>query len=279
MFKIKSKASKFSLFISVLLLIFVFYALSIKPSGRMPWHQQIVVSALSPFQKSASFIGDGVQNIWRHYFDLVGASRENDLLRKKVSEYRLSLMKLAELKNENERLRELLHFKKLNDLKSVVGAKVIANDLRGDFRSITINRGANDGVTPNMVVLSSRGLVGRVVDVAGNQCRVLLITDPNSAVDVTVQRSRARALLVGKETATNLTQTYFLSRLEYLNRQSDIIDKDIVVTSGLDNIYPSGIPVGEIEQIMSSSLGVFKDANVVPFTDFSNLEEVLLVSK
>jgi len=158
-----------------------------------------------------------------------------------------------------------------------VGAKVIGNDPRGNFRVLTVDKGERDGIKANMAVMSSDGLVGRVVETAGGFSRVLLITDPNNMVDVIDQRSRARALLSGTLTGTALARDFYLSRLEYLERKSDVVKGDVVVTSGLDGMYPPGIPVGTISDVAESPQGVFREAKVVPFTDFTRLEEVIIV--
>lgn len=278
MFKIKTKISRASVIVLTLILILLFYGLSVRGGEHLSWHQQIVVAVFTPFQKSFTFMGRGVANIWNHYFALVGVSKENDQLKKIAAQQKSELRRLVETESENSRLRQLLGFKDRYSL-DTVGAEVIANDPRGDFRAVTVNKGRSDGVAVNMPVVTASGLVGRVADVSGNTSRVLLINDPNNAVDVVVQRSRARALLVGTMAGTELSPNYYLSRLEYLNRKSDIVEGDILVTSGMDGIYPSGIPAGVVTDLEHNPSGVFKDAKVVPFADFASLEEVLIVKR
>lgn len=278
MLKIKTKISRTSAVVLTLLLILIFYSLSIKSSGRLSWHQRIVVAVLTPFQESATFIGRNIADTWNHYFDLVGASVENDQLKKKLDEQDYKLKTMAEAEAENSRLRSLMDFKERHSLE-VIGAEVIGNDPRADFRTVSIDKGSRDSLATNMPVVGGAGLVGRVADVAGSTSRVLLITDPNNAVDVIVQRSRARALLVGSTVGTKMTKDHYVSRLEYLSKKSDIVKGDTLVTSGIDGIYPAGIPVGVVEDIKEAASGIFKEAKVVPFVDFSNLEEVLIVRR
>lgn len=278
MFKIKTKISGASVIALTLILIIFFYGLSVRPSGRLSWHQQIVVAILTPFQKSFVFIGRGVEDIWNHYFDLVGVSKESEKFKEIIARQKYELNKMQELESENNRLRNLLGFRE-KYLLTAVGAEVVANDPRADFRVVTVNKGSSDKIAANMPVVAVSGLVGRVADTSNSTSRVLLITDPNNAVDVVVQRSRSRALLVGTIKGTELSRNYYLSRLEYLDRKSDIIEGDVLITSGLDGIYPSGIPVGVVAALDNDSYGVFKDAEVVPFVDFSSLEEVLIVSE
>ena len=274
--KVKTKISKTVIVVFVVILIAVFYAMSIKPKDRLPLHHQIIITLFSPFQKIIDYTGNEISNVWNSYFSLVDAAEENLNLKVVIDDQRLKLGRLSELEVENNRLRMLLDFKEKAGLKGT-GARVIANDPRGDFRVVTIDKGEKDGVEVNMPVISPEGLVGRVADTAGKVSRVLLITDPNSAVDVMVQRSRARALLVGKLAKTELRSHYYLSRLEYLERRSDILEGDVIVTSGVDEIYPPGIPVGHVTKINNGDYGVFKEAVVVPFADFNSLENIVIV--
>lgn len=276
MLKIRTKISRLPVIIFVILLAAFFYGLIAKPVGRLSWHQQILFALLTPMQKTVNFIGSGITGVWDHYFNLVNVSKENNKLKKILDEQAFKINKLVEVENENNRLRELMRFKDRYEI-DAVGAEVVANDPRGDFRSITIDKGEADGIKANQPVISAFGLVGRTVDVSKNVSRVLLITDPNSAVDVLVQRTRARALLVGAKVRTSLDSSYYLSKLEYLNRKSDIMNGDLILTSGFDGVYPAGIPVGVVANMEYAPQGVFRDAVVMPFADFSNLEEVLIV--
>ncbi len=236
------------------------------------------MTALSPIQKSVTYLGSGIVNIWNHYFNLVGVTKENDRLLKIIDEQKIKLHRMTSVVAQNDRLRRLLDFKERNVFEAV-GARVVANDLRGDFRVITIDKGSDDGIGFNMPVMAGAGLIGRVVDITPDTSRVLLITDPNNAVDVLIQRSRARAMLVGVQSKTRLQPSQYLSRLDYLRRTSDIEDGDVVVTSGLDGLYPPDIPIGVVQGVKETQSGVFKQAGVQPFTDFTNLEEVLVVER
>ena len=119
--------------------------------------------------------------------------------------------------------------------------------------------------------------MGRIGQVYADESTVFLISDPNSAVDVVIQRTGARAILVGAARKVGLRPFFSLSRLEYLRRTSEVIEDDVVVTSGLDRFFPAGIPVGTLKKIKSSQTGVFKEAEVVPFVDFGEVREVLVL--
>lgn len=265
-------------FIIPIILALIFFSLTTQRARRATWYESALLNIISPLQYVVTSSIEFVSSIWNHYFVLVGVSQENKELKLKTAALAGKLMRLDEIKQENERLRSLLNYKKMMPYSSVV-ARVIANDPRAEFKSVIIDLGWKDGLKVLMPVIGPKGLVGKVGKVSANTAQVLLITDPNSAVDVVVQRSRARALLIGKARRTELKAGNYISRLEYLRRVSDIRDDDVVVTSGFDQVYPPGIPVGTVHNIVGSSYGVFKRADVVPFEDFAELEEVLILKK
>jgi len=271
----RRKARLLSFLIPFLLLI-AFLSLTAGGYRRAPWYQQLLWNVVTPPQKILTSIGGAVSSVWNHYFALVGAEKENENLRMKVASLEGEIIKLSEVEKENERLQELLSYEKSFSHKSLT-AKVIANDPRAEFKNITINKGHDHGVRPLMPVIGPKGLVGRVATVGSKASRVLLVTDPNSAVDVLVQRSRARGVVVGMAVRTALRPSYYLTRIEYLRRISDVADGDVVVTSGFDRVFPSGIPVGSVTDIKKERYGIFLEANVVPFENMAELQEVLVL--
>ena len=146
-----------------------------------------------------------------------------------------------------------------------------------EFKTLTIDKGHNNGLKKNMVVIGPGGLVGHIGQLGSSEARILLISDPNSVVDVIIQRSGTRALLAGTSRGLSARPFFSLTRLEYLRRTSDVKNGDVVITSGLDRIFPTGIPVGTIVGIEEQKTGIFKGADVVPFVDLAHVKEVLVV--
>ncbi len=267
---------RFLPFLIPILLALVFFSLSSDGMRRAPWYQDAIWNVIAPPQKVASWIHGMINGTWDSYVQLVGAVKERDELSAKVALLEGKLTRSEEISQENSRLRALLGYRESFPQKTLV-ASVVANDPRSEFKSITIDRGSSDGIRPLMPVIGPRGLVGKVGTVDSVTSRVLLITDPNSAVDAMVQRSRARGVVVGTAWKTELKAGFYLARLEYIRRVSDIRDGDVVVTSGFDRIFPPGIPVGTVKDISTSRYGVFTEANVVPFENMAELQEVLVV--
>lgn len=259
-----------------LILILIFFSLTAQRVRRAPWYEEVFWNLLSGPQRLVSLIADGVAGAWGHYVALIGAKKENEILRKSLAELQGRFATARETEMENKRLRALLAYEESFPHRTLV-ARVIASDPRAEFKSITINRGFRDGIEPLMPVVAPRGVVGKVGKVAAHSSRVLLITDPNSAVDAMVQRSRARCMVVGAARRTALRPGYYLTRLEYLRRVSDIRNGDVVVTSGFDRIFPAGIPIGTVSDLRTTHFGVFKDAVVVPFENMAELQEVMVL--
>lgn len=270
------KKTRFLSFLIPIILVLIFFSLSSMKMRRAPWYEEAFWNIVSPPQQLVSSILKGIKGSWQRYVALIGVEEERAELAKRVAELEGELVKTTEIEEENKRLLSLLSYKESLPQKTIV-AKVIANDPRAEFKSITIDRGTSDGVRPLMAVIGPRGLVGKVGTVSADYARVLLLTDPNSSVDAMVQRSRARGIVVGAAWRTELRPGFYVGRLEYLKRVSDISDGDVVVTTGLDQVFPSGIPIGTVADISASRYGVFTEANVIPFENMAELQEVIVV--
>jgi len=271
-----SKLGKGTIILACFLLAVLLTTLSFPRFDRVHWHRQIFLTSIHPLQSSVTSISSFTKNVWHHYIALTRASIENDRLKNELKEANRMLLQSDEIKKQNDRLNELLSMAKPFD-KKTIGANVIASNVMAEFRTVTINKGSSDGITKNMVVLGPGGLVGKVGHVGLKESLILLISDPNSSADIFVQRTNARAILTGALTGPELRPFYSLSRLEYLKKTSDIVNGDVVVTSGLDQLYPPGIPVGTVNKVDNTLSGVFKNAEVVPFVDLTQLKEVLLL--
>lgn len=269
------KKSKLRLLIPLALILF-FLALIPQTQRRAPWYEQMLANVLVPVQWAFTSMEQGISSLWRGYIGLIGTKKENRKLLRENSKLKGELVKFEGLRQENERLRALLGYREAFNYPSVI-AGVIASDPRAEFKSLMIDRGSGDGIKLFMPVVGPQGLVGRIGRVSKDTSQVLLLNDPNCAVDSMIQRSRARGLLVGSITHTELKKGFYLTRLEYLRRVSDIRDNDVVVSSGLDQVFPPGLPIGTVHNIRNSRYGIFKEAEVVPFENFQELQEVLVL--
>ena len=229
---------------------------------------RIATSLIAPFQKASTNSIRFVRDVWRHYFIMVNVAKENDIYKKALNKAFENNIQLKELKLSNSRLRDLLNFEKtITD--RVLSAEVIGKDPSPWFKTVLIDKGKNDGVETGMAVVVPKGIAGQVTDVSANYSKVLLIIDHNSAVDALAQNDRARGIIKGGMAGQCL--------FKYVLRKHDIEIGDIVISSGLDGVFPKGLAVGDVSAVFKPKSGIFQEVTVTPYVDFEKLEEVLIV--
>ena len=246
--------------------LFVLMAVQVRQGGPVA-SEGMLLRLASPLLRAGAAVSSVVSGIWGDYVDLRGTRRRNAELEVELTELRLELQKLEESRLQNDRLRSLLDLKEGMGT-STVAASVIANNTLGLSHTMLIDRGSASGLKPNMPVVSSMGVVGRVWTVAPHVAKIQLITDAQAGTAVLVQRSRVQGILLGSGTG--------LANLDYVTMHDDVVKGDLLVTSGQDGIYPKGLPVGEVDRL-GEPRGVLRTIQIAPRADFRRLEEVLVL--
>lgn len=262
---------------SILCIALVIYmALAPAPSGRSGVVRQELSRVFRPLYSAVTWVESSLSSVWNHYIHLTHVSAENDQLRTEVAQLRSELQAISEAQSENTRLHALLAMAEPWS-PHPVAARVIASHPYRDVQTIIIDRGWADGIVRDRPVMAVGGLVGRVRVITEHTATVLLLTDPNSSVDVIDERSRVRGLLVGAVRTTEFRRPISLTQLEYASQDSDIQEGDELMTSGMDGVYPKGLPVGRIHELNKDEFGLFEEAWVLPLADMSRLEEVVVL--
>ena len=230
--------------------------------------ERIAIAFVAPFQEIVTHTIRFTRNIWRSYFYLVDVSGENQILKERLNQAIEENNLLRELELANTRLRNLLNFQK-TIAGRVVAAQVVGKDPSIWFKTVIIDKGKADGVEGGFPVVMPQGIAGQVTEVSNHYAKVMLIIDRNSAVDALVQRSRARGVIKGESTDK--------CRLDYVLRKFDVRRGDTVVSSGLDGVYPKGLLIGQVSDIIKNNSDIFQEVTITPFIDFEKLEEVLVV--
>lgn len=225
-------------------------------------------TVISPVQRMFFATRSHARHVWSSYIDLVSLKEDNQRLKQELLDLKRQNAALLRDERENRRLRKLLKIKAQHEFPSVV-AHVIGEDAVGWYRTFFINRGSEDGVLPFMAVTAAEGVVGRIARTSRDMSQVVLVTDPNLAVDCRVARTRDRGVLTGS--------TEDKCVLRYLKPNSEVRPDDEVVTSGLDGIFPRGLPVGRVESVTRDEQRLFNQARVIPAVNFSKIEEVLVI--
>jgi rod shape-determining protein MreC len=210
---------------------------------------------------------DGVRGVWSGYVALRDAQIENEALKQELQRLQVRLQEERAQAQRAENFRQLLELRERAGV-DTVASEVIAGPATIEFRDMTIDKGSADGVERDMAVISPAGVVGRVILSSPRAARVQMLIDLNAAAGAMIERTRAQGLVVGQGRAL---------KMEYVPSTSDVTQGDLVVTSGIDKIYPKGFVIGTVRSVDRGS-GIFHEITIEPAVDFSRLEEVLVVT-
>ena len=229
---------------------------------------RLVLALTLPIERMVTLPVARIRQGWRELAALASAREENAELRERLAALREENLVYRETLVASERYQRLRSFRASREV-SMVPANVVSRDVSPWFQSIVIDRGAGDGLQAGMPVVTDSGVVGMVMGTAPRASKVLLLIDPRSRIDAYVQRSRARGSVRG--TASRGAD------FEHVLREEDVREGDLLLTSGLDSIYPKGLVVGEVGRTERKPYGLFQQARVAPAVDFRKLEEVFVI--
>lgn len=222
-----------------------------------------------PAEHFSTAVVETANGFWRHYIALRHASLENQQLKNQIQSLTLEKNRLEAEVEASRRLQALLNLKEAVPM-ATVAAQVIGSSPSEAFKTITLNKGANAGLTNNLPVITPEGVVGRIVHVEARSAWVQLITDSDSGVGVIFEKSRVHGVAKGTG-GTKLD-------VDYVVNEENVSRGDVIRTSGEDQIYPKDLLVGTVGAVQSGT-GIFKNITVVPAARLSRLEEVLVLKK
>lgn len=238
--------------------------------GYLKFSEDIVLKAISPFGKIVVKSSSSLQSFWGKFVNLKDLQKENSELKKRLDEKEKELVDLYRAKEENESLKRDLEFK-LNSGFTTISADVVMYDPSGARQTVIIDKGEEDGVGKNMAVVSEGFLVGRVQETKQKTAKVILLTDPTSAVPVYIQNSTTTGIVKG--------QIGYGLQIEKVPQGDTLKQGQIVVSSGLGGDFPKGIMIGKIDKIEKSDNEIFQKASVRPQVNFRMLERVMVIRK
>lgn len=257
----------------VLLLVLAFFSAG---SRTIPWLENAVGTVARPVQTIASKVSNGIAGFFSNIFNSTDADLEIAKYRQELAMYEQMKLDYTEMQKENERLRGMLDYADSIGVSQYVTGRVIGKSNGVWFDMITINIGRKQGVEPGMPVMCGDGLVGKVTDVGSDWSKVTAIIDSSVNVAVTVERTRDNCMVRGVFTTNNAKSSL---ELYYLPTDlTDLVPGDIIMTSGLGGIYPKGIRVGTVEEVMQDTDTSGISAVVTPSVDFLHLEEVMVIT-
>jgi rod shape-determining protein MreC len=227
------------------------------------------VDTITPFERALVWAQNSSGNVWHNYFFLRGVRAENRQLKQQIEQLRLEQVRLSEDAEQAHRLQSVLVFKE-QFISKTVAAQVIGSSGSDLSRSIYIDKGSNEGIAPDMAVITAGGIVGKVLRVYPSTSLVLMINDQTSGVGAMLEKSRLQGVLKGTPDGEVI--------LERVMCDEKVSPGDTVLSSGGDQIFPKGLPVGTVSKV-SPGREMFLNIQVKPAADLSRLEEVLVVTE
>jgi len=229
--------------------------------------QSVVQTLTYPLQASVNSVASTFKNLWNSYISLIDVNEENKLLRQQLLDIEEKMNQHIENSVQFLRLRNQLLFasKKITDK---IFAEIIGESADNNHDISLINRGSNQLVQRNYIVLRKEGLVGRIQSVSPFQSSVQLITDHRSRVSSLIQRNRIRGLIYGTHKGLEMRQ---------INQHANIKIGDRVISSGLGGLYPKGLLIGWVKEIRRQEHELFKTAILDSAVDFNQIEEVFVI--
>ena len=270
---------KNKLFIFLVIALVILGGLAAFTAGNraaVTWVEDAINTVAQPIQRFSVRASNSIIDFFERVFKTSDADRENEQLKVRIAQYDIMENELNNLRQENQRLKELLDYADTVEEYERVTAPVIGRSQGIWFNQFTVGAGRNQGVEEDMAVINGAGLVGRVTSVSANTCKVTAIIDSTSDVSVIVERTRDYGFVRGLLEAGGGDDTM---ELYYLPMGNDLVPGDVLVTSGADGVFPRGLSVGSVLEVSRSSEDAEdRDALVSPTVDFLRLEEVVILT-
>ena len=256
----------FFVLVGVLIAQLTLLSAQITRDHNVPLARVWAEAALAPFERSLRGLADVAGGLWDGVRDVTSAERQNQELRARLAASENRIRELSEQSAENERLRTLLDYK-TRVAYSTVAAEVIGSSPGEASSTVLIDRGADSHFTADLAVITPDGAVGKIVAVYAHTAQVLLLTDAAAGAGGMLDKSRAQGVLKGTGRG--------MCRLDYLMNGESVSVGDLVLTSGLDQVFPKGLPLGRVVKVSDGN--IYKNIVVEPAVALDRLEEVLVV--
>ena len=250
-----------------ILLHVVLISAQVNTAAGLPVLQVVTFGSFSEVQRGTMAIIDGVRGLWSGYVALQEVQQENTALKLELQTLQVKLQQERAEAQRTDNLRQLLELRERAQL-DTVAAEVIAGAANTDFRTVTIDKGTSEQLATDMAVISPAGVVGRVILPSRRASMVQLLIDRNAAAGALIERTRVQGVVAGIGDG--------MLRMQYVPGTADVKTGDLVVTSGIDGIYPKGFVIGTIDHA-DRGIGAYHEIVIRPAVDFSRLEEVLIV--
>ena len=270
MYKNKKKGIAGVVITIVIIILLVVFTNS--NANQVSYIQNICNIFVMPIQNGFTYLKNKISGNDSFFADMDTLKAENEELKKKNSELEQSLRELEIIKAENDTLKEYVNLKDKYTDYTTMPADVINRDISNYSSTIVINVGSDDGIKEEMTVIADSGLVGHVISVTNNTAKVQTIVDTASAVTSTISTTEDTIVVQGTlEDKSTL-------RANFIPTDAVVLQGDTVETSGIGGIYPKGIHIGTITEVVNTSNITDRYAIVETAVDFNKLNTVLVIT-
>lgn len=259
----------------VTLVLIVTIGLTINPLNNVNWIGNLISVPFTSIEKVFAYAGQEVEAGVGLFNDVEKLRNENKALKEEIDKLNNERTEYVRLKTENEDLKKVLELKDQLDGIEMAGANVIAKDSGNLFNIFLIDKGAANGISYNMPVITSKGLVGKVYSSQPFSSKIISIIEDGSSVSAVVSKSRDLVVVkgdlkLGKEG---------LCKLVYIPNDLDLAQGDIIETSGIGGIYPKGIIIGTVKEVRTGESDLDRYAIIQPASDLKRLSQVVVLKK
>ena len=255
------------LFLAVMLGHVILISAQVNSRSGVPVLEAVTFGVVAEAQRALSGGVAKMRHTWDRYVWLRGVEAENANLRRQLESLQVQYQERRALADRARSLEDLLALRDRSNLQTLA-AEIIAASASPDFRTLTIDKGAAQGVKRDMAIIATDGVVGRIVVASQGAAKVQLLIDRNAAAGALIERSRAQGVALGGGDSR--------LHLDYVSEASDVVVGDLVVTSGIDGIYPKGFTIGSVDTVEKAG-PAYKRITIKPAVNFSSLESVLVV--
>jgi len=267
------KSKKFKIFITILIVLLISFFVAVFAISKSAAATALGGGVLSPIQRVAVFIADKTEGLFASLESTEKLQDEIAEKNKQLAEYRDKLVDYENAKKKISLYEETLKIKEDNPEYNLVGAAITGRNPSERFGSFTINKGKLHGVKVNDPVIHGKYLVGVVKNVKPNYSVVLSVTDPQVKISVyDISTSESTFITNSVEVATEGN-----SQISNLDRKSKMVVGDIICTTGIGEVYPRDLLIGEITEIRYNEDTISRSAIIRPYADISKMTNVFVM--
>ena len=266
----KNKTGKIGIIITAVVVV-ILVIISNTGINNLSFAENAVNKIIMPIQNGLTYLKNKINKNDAFFANVEELKKENDELKEKNSQIETSLRELEIIKAENETLKQFLGLTEKYSTYTSKPAYIIAKDTSNFNNVFIINLGEKDGVKPNMTVIADKGLVGHIISVADNTAKVQTIISTSNTVSATLGTSRDNVICRGTLEDNKI-------KANYISVNASVAEGENVETSGMGGIYPKGIHIGTVQEVVNTKNVTDRHLIITPAVDFDKVETVLVIT-